>query len=145
MKEKLKRNLALWSFLSCYIRVFIDLHQIFEEVNTFLEFAGFVEDFVIAYLILMFQLLFVESFFFFGRKLFFFGSKTLCRVCPLRVFLQSILSVLKWSSYACMQIKDDIKRPVYCALIKLLQHKDLAVRVWCITENSQICNVSYFF
>lgn len=27
------------------------------------------------------------------------------------------------------EIKDDIKRPVYCALIKLLQHKDLAVRL----------------
>lgn len=27
------------------------------------------------------------------------------------------------------EIKDDTKRPVYCALIKLLQHKDLAVRL----------------
>lgn len=30
-----------------------------------------------------------------------------------------------------MQIKDDTKRSVYCALIRLLQEKDLSVRVWC--------------
>lgn len=32
------------------------------------------------------------------------------------------------------QVKDDMKRPVYCALIRLLQGKDLSVRVCYILE-----------
>lgn len=34
------------------------------------------------------------------------------------------------------QIKDDTKRAVYCALIKLLLNRDLSVRVWSITSLS---------
>lgn len=35
------------------------------------------------------------------------------------------------------QIKDDTRRQVYCALISLLQDRDLCVRVWCNSYHHQ--------
>lgn len=35
------------------------------------------------------------------------------------------------------QIKDDTRRQVYCALIRLLQDRDLCVRVWCNSYHHQ--------
>lgn len=45
-----------------------------------------------------------------------------------------------WLCYPS-QIKDDTKRPVYCALIRLLQGKDLSVRV-CYIATCYYCFTS---
>lgn len=39
------------------------------------------------------------------------------------------ISPSDWFVILLCQIKEDMKRPVYCALIQLLQDKDLSVRV----------------
>ncbi|KVI11424.1 hypothetical protein Ccrd_010162 [Cynara cardunculus var. scolymus] len=63
----------------------------------------------------------------------------------MRIIHRKVALILgQWVS----EIKDDTKRPVYCALIRLLQDRDLCVRVWCSLYSSQyltFCSFSIFY